>query len=490
MTGRLIKQDSDSGLATVSGVFTNFIHGIDTNVDVVGTHAGPSDVAWLNDAIPSLKISAVLPAQGKLQVIKSITLQQMELDFTPGTAYNPATSSNEATAAFQIPFAFPIDIVALEQNITASIGGQSFATLAIPKGPSKTDVDSRIIHLTFNHVPFTVFGDKHSTFQQFLAETTISKTETFRLSGSANTDASTAIGVLSLTDIEFDVETSIAGLQGLNAKPAVVSNLDVNKGFSDFLLIKVTTGLNNPSNLTIGTGDVAFALTFQGQAIGTANIANAIITPGDANYSTDVHFQPQGSAVPIGQALLENFLQGVDSDTVIIGTSSTTQVDSLVPALEQIKLNANIPAMHQNLITQTNIVFPPNIAQTGIAAATVNIANPFTASINILVLSATATFGSLTVGTVPTVDLTAHPLSAAGHSNITSPALPLKFNTDPLSIIQLLSTRAAQKHVDLGPLVQLFQLIVAHPDFKTGVSFCFNGRFSFGSNHCLDCLNC
>lgn len=153
-------------------------------------------MTWLNDAIKTLQIATVLPARGSLTVINSISLDQLELDFTSATAYSPLTSSKAATAAFQIPFGFPIDIVALEQNITTSVGGQSFATLSIPKGPAKTDVDARIIHLTFSNVPFSVFGDKHSVFQQFLADTTTAKSETFQLSGAANTDASTAVGLL------------------------------------------------------------------------------------------------------------------------------------------------------------------------------------------------------------------------------------------------------------------------------------------------------
>ncbi|KAF8485430.1 hypothetical protein JB92DRAFT_3101521 [Gautieria morchelliformis] len=183
--GHLIHQDSASGLATVSQVFTRFIHGKSTVVTVMGNSAGPGD----------------------------------------------------------IPFAFPIDIVALEQNITATSQGQSFAELVIP---SQTDVNTRVIHLTFSDVPFAVFSDKFAVFEQFLMQTTISSSETFELSGAANTDTSTAIGTLSLTGINFDVSTTIAGLQGLNTKPAVVSNLDVNHGFSDFPLIKVTTTLTNP----------------------------------------------------------------------------------------------------------------------------------------------------------------------------------------------------------------------------------------------------
>ena len=180
-------------------------------------------VSWLNDAIKSLQVSTVLPSQGPLQVIKSISLQQLELDFTPDTAYSPATSSNAVTAAFQIPFAFPIDIVALEQNITASAGGESFAELVIPKGPSHTDVETRIIHLTFSDVPFAVFGDKHSNFQQFLAQTTASASETFQLSGAANTDANTAIGTLSVGGLSLFCLISLVLTLSFRSSPALIS---------------------------------------------------------------------------------------------------------------------------------------------------------------------------------------------------------------------------------------------------------------------------
>ncbi|KAF8508848.1 hypothetical protein JB92DRAFT_2832212 [Gautieria morchelliformis] len=110
-----------------------------------------------------------------------------------------------ATATFQIPFAFPIDIVALEQNIMATLQGQSFAELVIHKGPSQTDVNTHVIHLTFSDVPFAVFSDKFAVFEQFLMQATISSSEKFELLGAANTDTSTAIGTLSLTGINFDV---------------------------------------------------------------------------------------------------------------------------------------------------------------------------------------------------------------------------------------------------------------------------------------------
>lgn len=203
----------------------------------------------MNDGIKVLKIETVLPNQGPLNIIDSININQMTMLFTDPTAYDPSTSSNSTDAAFQMPFGFPLDIQALQQNLTIGFQGSSIAQLIIPKSPSVTDTQERTIHLEFADVPFDVFSDQHSSFSQFLASTTVGKQEQIQLSGSANADALTAVGLLSLQDITFAVNTEIPGLQGLAAVPPVISNLDVNHGYSNYLLIKVDSSLLNPRHV-------------------------------------------------------------------------------------------------------------------------------------------------------------------------------------------------------------------------------------------------
>lgn len=192
------------------------------------------------------QVQTVLPNNGTLDIIKSVSLNELNLQFSTATEWGPSTSSNDANAAFTIPFGFPINITAVEQNITVGSNGTYIAELTIPKGPTTTDVDNRIIYLTFSDVPFSVYGDKHSSFEQFLADTTVNVNETMTLTGSANTDADTAVGLLNLQDIAFQVDTTIAGLQGLSTQPVYVSDLDVNHGYADYLLITVNSALFNP----------------------------------------------------------------------------------------------------------------------------------------------------------------------------------------------------------------------------------------------------
>lgn len=172
--------------------------------------------------------------------------------------------------------------------------------------------------------------------------------------------------------------------------------------------------------------------------------------------------------------MLQNFIQGVDSDTSIAGSTGSTPVESLQLALSQIHLSpVTIPGLRQNLVTSASLTFPVNIVNTGIASTSFTLANPFTASINLLKLGATASFHGLTLGTIPTIDASAHPIQAPGHGQVTSPALPLAFNLDPTAIIKLLLVTSQANGVDLGPLNSLFQFVLSNPDFKPPVRHVF-----------------
>ena len=123
-----------------------------------------------------------------------------------------------------------------------------------------------------------------------------------------------------------------------------------------------------------------------------------------------MHYSPQDDAVPTGQLLLENYLQGGSSDTTIQGNDDSTPIESLQLALSKISLApVTIPALHQNLIPSAALAFPTDIVQRGIAQTTFVLQNPFTASINLVHVTTTATHDNLTLGKIDNVDLSSSP---------------------------------------------------------------------------------
>lgn len=469
LVGRLVPQSSEQGLAVVSEIFTRFVADLNTDVMVLGDYAGPESVSWLNDGIKSLAVRVSLPSQ-KFTVIRTISINQISLFFTTQTAWNPPTSSNNTQSEFFLPFAFPLDIQQVGGGFIAGYQGQNMALLDIPLSPSITDVTARILTLMFSNVPFSVYGNQHPRFSQFLADTTANNQVTFNLNGIANTRANTAVGLLSINNIPFNVDTNLLGLQNLNARPAIVSNLDVFRGFPSYLQINVDTTLFNPSHITIGTGDVSFDVIFLGRKIGTAVIKGLVLVPGINIVPTEVRYSPQGAEnTRAGQTLLENYVQGIVSNTIIQGTRDTTPIESLKQALSGIRLNADIPPLTQLLITRARLTIPPNIAQTSIAQVNFDLRNPFTASINLLRVKAGASYQNITLGEI-NQDLSSNPIRAPGHTTITSRFLPFNFNLDPKNLIRFVQAAAAATGTDLGPLPPLFAQVLAQESTQTTVS--------------------
>lgn len=476
LVGRLIPQDDEAGLNALSEVFTRFVQATNTDLVVHGVNAGPPDVSWLNDGIKVLAVTVALPAE-KFDVIRQVSINQLSLFFTTDTSWAPPTSSVDTKANFYLPFAFPVDITNTGGPFIANYNGQQAAVLNIPlSAMGQTDVEARILTLMFNNVPFEVYDDAHPTFSQFLADTTAGQQVTFNLNGAATARANTAAGTVTISDIPFNLDTNLLGLQNLNARPAVVTDLDVVHGYPTYLLITVNTALFNPSAITIGAGDVRFAVLFQDRPIGMAMITNIILVPGTNIVPTQISYSPQGAEnVRSGQTLLENYVSNITSPAVVAGTQQTTPIESLIQALSGIRLTADIPPLNKQIVVQARLVVPKDIAQTGVAQASVNIANPFTASINILRLSADANYfgpsqyGTITLGDI-NQDFTSDPLVNPGHQVTTSRQIPINLHIDPKNLIRFIFTAAQNTGTSLGPFPPFLQQVLDLDDTTTTIS--------------------
>ncbi|WFD30560.1 hypothetical protein MSPP1_001581 [Malassezia sp. CBS 17886] len=459
LAGRLVHQEGD-GIKTLSTVFTSVVHGEAVPVEIRGAFAGPEEVTWLNEGIKSLSVKTELPPR-RFNVLKAVTLNQLSLFFNKDDQWNPKTFSSDTEAPFFLPFAFPLDIQHAGGTFIQRYLSSDNAVLDVPMSPATTDVQKRIMTLKFANVPFAVKPDKQKIFSQFLADTTADKNVTFGLHGNANAVANTAAGAVTISDIPFDLNTTLAGLQNLGVRPVVSSDLDVKRGTKDYLEITLIASMVNPSHLTIGAGDVAFGLLFQNRPIGTANIAGLKLVPGVNNVSAAVHYQPVGQAnTAAGQVLLENYVQGDLSNASIKGSKDATPIVPLQQAFSGITLQTQIPPLHQLLIIEARLVIPKNIDQTSTAQATFQLQNPFTASINLLKVNASAIYEGVTLGAI-TQDLSKNPVSAPGHKTITSRSLPLKMNLDPKNLIKFIRKAAVATKTDLGPLQQQFDIVNA-----------------------------
>ena len=113
----------------------------------------------------------------------------------------------------------------------------------------------------------TLQSANDGAFESFFAVVTDTSSVTFELKGTANVVAKTSIGDIPISGIPFDVQSSLKGIDGFGGT-AKLSNVSITgsggNGGNQFIVAPLTTTLNNPSNISLTTTDIALPVSFKG----------------------------------------------------------------------------------------------------------------------------------------------------------------------------------------------------------------------------------
>lgn len=387
LAGRLVPQTTEAGLADLSKIFTDFIHDKSSSVVVQGESADPN-VSWLSAGIKTLRLNSVLPSRGVLNIIEGITINQMTMDFPAGSSYAPISSSSDTAAKFTLPFGFALNIVSLEQTIFASYQNTQFAKLALGTIPATTDTANRIIHLSFSNVPFAVDSGKESVFQQFLAQTTTTDSITFGLSGTASSQAQTSIGRLSITGIDFSVQSVLKGINSFGGT-AALSDVKIagsgGNGGNEYISSPLKTTLNNPSNLSLKAGSITLPTFYQGVQVGESVVSTFSLVPGSNTLDAEFRYHPANANDTVAQGFLQAYLeQGGAIPITIHGDAKSASFDSLVPALEQTSLSSGVPGIAAKIVTKINVYVTAGTLFTNEVEVDFDVANPLDADLRLI----------------------------------------------------------------------------------------------------------
>ncbi|KAL0078642.1 hypothetical protein J3Q64DRAFT_1824759 [Phycomyces blakesleeanus] len=443
MKGRLIHQDSAEGLKAVTTVFENYLAANNSIVTIEGASAsGPNgEVGWLTAAFKTLKIEGVvLPGPAtKPTLIPSVTIKDMEIDFTK-SAYSPPASSKQIQAQIKNPFGFPLSVTSLNMDAFASYDGKTVAELKIPDEKATTD-RSGIVSTQFDNVPFASPDSAHSGFDSFISVLTSTAQAQFGLSGTANALTSTAAGDLQLNNIGFDVQTSLAGLNNFGNKASILS-LDVVGGTSEYIIIELSVSFANPSQIAITIGDISFSAQMNefNADVGEVTIKDTVINPGTNTFSAGFHLSSTNSKA-VSQ-LLSDYLTNAKVPLTVVGSSKSTLIASLQPALSTIKLSSEMSGIPASLIASTKVVTTifDVIAKKGDAYVTFN--NPLKTKYALSEIHSVITFegedGPFQVGhidySIPS------PLVISVGGTTTSEAWPLSIDADLGQLLELLTS--------------------------------------------------
>ncbi|CAG8537235.1 25963_t:CDS:2 [Dentiscutata erythropus] len=449
LNGRLIPQTSDDGLEVIQQIFNEFLAVKEIPLSTKGTDLNPP-ISWLVSGVRSLTIDTVLPAQKFPPLITSISLDDLELAFTPETAYNPNTSSKKITASLQIPqpLGFTLNISKIAQEVTLD----DMAKLVIPLSGAISNIDSKAhtgtVTVSYDSAPLQVFPDAHDKFNSFVKVLTLEDSIGFGLKGTTEAHTLTAVGPIILNTIPVDVKSTLPGFQGFTTNNTPVNSIDVISGTPQALLIDITTSLFNPSTVSTDVGDVAFDFIFKDQKLGFATMTGLNIIPGVNNINATVTLAPQTpDAIQAAITMFANYIAGQKQETVIVGTENSTKVDSLKEAFSALKLQKDLLGLDKPLIVSAFVHLNPDTINNSIASGNITMDNPFTADITLTgVINGTITFHDILLGSIN--QPTTPPITFIGKSKTTSPAINTTLNLNPKDLINIIKLAAKDAGVN------------------------------------------
>ncbi|KAG0361117.1 hypothetical protein BG005_009104 [Podila minutissima] len=275
-------------------------------------------------------------------LIKTITINQMSMDFTPADPWAPTTSSNSVVATMlSIPgITLPID--SIRQHILLVDNGVQIGNIETPW--SAASVSGGTLTTSFPSSTLAVFPTSHTAFSNFIGSLSAAKTKAVTLQGSVDAKLNLGIfGHMTIPGIGFKTDTLFQGLNGLTDIKYIYL---IDNNF-DFVNSKMTmstiVNLKNPSNLSLKLGDVSFSTAAAGGYVGISTIRNLNLVPGD-NYVIS------STVLDMTQTAVSDFLNGLntaDGTLILTGFSGTSSDVALNAGLAVMKSNLVVPKLFQ-----------------------------------------------------------------------------------------------------------------------------------------------
>ncbi|GJJ76993.1 hypothetical protein EMPS_09352 [Entomortierella parvispora] len=464
LTGIMIPQTTPEGLDTVSALFSSYIAGTSSVTQAKGVSVlpdGVNEVGWLSQGLKSMNLNVPLQSPTPLNIIQSISLGAMGMNWTGVDAYAPLANSPGVVAGFQMPFGFSINVTQVQNNMTVIYNDKNLAVLnAAQWGPALTtkDANGSSINFALPPTPFAIDADAHADFDDFVTKLTVGSSQAFTVAGTAGTVALTPIGEVRITGIPFKSNVSLAGLQGLKTQPTVINSLTVIGGLPTGLQIALNLTMVNPSQLSIDTGvgntaAVNFAMQYEGDNVGTVIFPTLNLVPGENIRTAGALFTPTGTKG--GQDLLEKYMSNVVATVDIFGSTSSSGIPPLAAGLSQVQLQSNMPGNPAQLLLGTALTILDNTGETGIAMASVTVNNPFLPGLTIKSIKSTVTYNSRVLGAI---DLPSVTIQVPGMTQQASQPLPLTMDLSIDSLLSLMIDQAKVNNLNSAPIVALGQM--------------------------------
>ncbi|KAK5808540.1 hypothetical protein F5H01DRAFT_416439 [Linnemannia elongata] len=458
MKGYLVPQSTPEGLAITSEMMSRYIANVVTDTIATGFEVKPdgvNSIEWLSTAVKQLKLTVPLQSPAPLQLIKSLNLGALGLTFTPQTAYQPATTSTGVIANYSLPdgFGFNIAFTQVANSFTITRSGVAVASLNSSYNPSTSNMASGTLTFNLLQTPLVVDQASQTAFQEFNRDLTVGADLPFNVVGQASVYANTSIGTVNLVNIPFNASTALSGLQSLANPAPSIAALQVVSGTTAELTMAITVVIVNPSSISLSAGDIVLSLVYKGVALGTVTMPNLAIVPGANTIQASSSINPAAS--PEGMELLTLYTSGAGATVSIVGTPTSTAVESLNLAFGALNIQTQMPGLPTKLLAGASLVVLDTTLVDGLAQTVVTVNNPFTPPMTILSIDSKISFNGVALGSVVSTFGTPPVIPGVGAGTITAPLL---MNTNPHDLVTLIRTQAVSNGLNTAAFDGLLAL--------------------------------
>lgn len=466
ISGFLVPISSRDDAQVVSKLFTLFMSGDDSIITVSATKVyGDEPAPYIDDALVGFEMNTVFEGAKKLRLIETVAIGDMAMSLGPDAPYKPLLSAPAVVAKFKMPFDFPLEVSKVKQNILVIADGKKIATIDSGWISAFGSSYSGKIVMDLLNVPFAVIPGKEPDFEEFVAKTALGRGNvSMSLTGRCDTVASTAIGEVEIENLPFSSEISIPCMNGFMSVPPKVLTMKVVGGTERGVELALTVKLYNPSQLSLYTGDLTFDLYYANTRFGLAFMKDFKLEPGDNEVSVRALYNPSADALEKAREMLSLQAMGRPVKTACVGTSSSTDIKSLKPAMEQLKMVLTLPGLPNNMIQSTRFMIGPSTVNTGIGEAGMTVFNSFDTPITILSIQAIMLTEGSPLGRMNVV--LDSPMIVPPHTAVASTALPLKVQISSVSILATLKGAAGSLRIKV-----ISDLVVRINDYETSLHY-------------------
>ncbi|KAF9955312.1 hypothetical protein BGZ72_003835 [Mortierella alpina] len=444
MKGVLTPQATPEGLASASDLMSRYIGNVATDTTATGFEVKPdgmNSVEWLSAAVKNLKLMVPLQSHTPLQLIKALNLGALGLVFTPPTAYSPVATSTGVLAHYSLPdgFGFNVQFTQVANSFTLSRDGVTIASVSSTYNPATSNMAARTMTFNLLETSLLVPDDSRTSFQEFNRDLTMGSILSFNVIGKASVLAKTSIGTVHLVNIPFSTTTELSGLQSLTNPAPTITALQVVEGTSTALTMVIKVVIMNPSSISLSAGDVALDLIYKGSRLGTVIMPKLTIVPGTNTVQANSTINPAAS--PEGLELLNLYTSGAGADISIVGTPTSTQVESLSLAFSSLNIRTRMPGLQAKLLAGASLKVLDTTLVNGLAQTVVAVDNPFVTPMAIVSLDSVITYHGVVLGKVFSEFLSPPVIPRAGQGTVTA---SLALNTNHRDLITLIRAQATK----------------------------------------------